>query len=84
MLSEIEGSRGITFWGAHAPPRAGDGALAIANFLPITHFGEGRRNVHARARALPGLSAKSIQPCYIASDDQRVNVVCAFIRENAF
>src|SRR5207237_1488518 len=44
------------FWGAHAPPRAGDRALAIANFsdqqsigaADSTAFRRGRRNVHAR------------------------------------
>ena len=42
-------------WGAHAPSRAGDGALAIANFIPGKKrlFRRWRRNQHARARALP-------------------------------
>jgi RHS repeat-associated protein len=49
--------------GAHAPSRAGDGALAIANFIPVakltsprsrTKFVSARRrNRHAGARALP-------------------------------
>src|SRR5438067_490706 len=42
-------------WGAHAPSRAGDGALAIANFIlgKKRLFRRGRPNQHARARALP-------------------------------
>ena len=45
------------FWGAHAPSRAGDGALAIANFsaqfLPFVtqHFGEGAEMDTRPARA---------------------------------
>ena len=48
-------------WGAHAPSRAGDGALAIAGFsndsFGIDHraFRRGRRKGHARARVLPGV-----------------------------
>jgi len=38
--------------GSARAPRAGDGALAIANF-PLGAFRRGRRNVHASARALP-------------------------------
>jgi general secretion pathway protein D len=53
-------------WGAHAPSRAGDGALAITNFfrkdgLPRLQRSEalprGRGKEHARARALPGAFA---------------------------
>jgi hypothetical protein len=42
-------------WGAHAPSRAGDGAPAIENFIlgKKRLFRRGRRNQHARARALP-------------------------------
>ena len=56
----------IVTWGAHAPSRAGDGALAIANFfgsdgLPRLQLSEalprGRGKEHARARALPGAFA---------------------------
>jgi hypothetical protein len=48
-------------WGAHAPSRTGDDALAIADFITHRHllalnraqsFRQERRNVHARARAL--------------------------------
>jgi hypothetical protein len=36
-------TRSSVLGGAHAPPRAGDGALAIANFIPSQKdcFGEG-------------------------------------------
>jgi len=43
--------------GAHAPSRAGDGALAIANFCFLgknqDHFGEAPKSAR-EARALPG------------------------------
>ena len=64
-------------WGAHAPSRAGDGALAIANFfgrdgLPRLQRSEalprGRGKEHARARALPGAFA----------------VICLFFGATAF
>ena len=64
-------------WGAHAPSRAGDGALAIANFfgrdgLPRLQRSEalprGRGKEHARARALPGAFA----------------VICLFLCATAF
>src|SRR5438105_5118551 len=35
-------------WGAHAPSRAGDGALAIANFPGFQSIAARRRNEHAR------------------------------------
>src|SRR5215475_6985954 len=38
----------------------------------------------ARSCRRPRLSAESIQAGYITPDDQRVNVVCTFVRENAF
>jgi len=38
-------------WGAHAPSRAGDGALGIANFVP-KDFGEAPKSAR-EARALP-------------------------------
>ena len=53
-------------WGAHAPPRAGDGASAIANFFASDDFlrlqqseplPRGRGKEHARARALPRVFA---------------------------
>ena len=46
-----DADRGLGFfWGAHAPSRAGDGALAIANFIADKGrlFRRGRRNQHAR------------------------------------
>jgi len=62
---------GTCVWGAHAPSRAGDGALAIANFITGKRlFRRGRRrnaarqraaglsNQHARARALPSISSR--------------------------
>jgi hypothetical protein len=62
FLNEIEGSRGIIFWGAHAPPRAGDGALAIANFLPITHFGEGAEMCTRGRMRSPDYPPKAFNP----------------------
>src|SRR5215469_2622325 len=44
----------------------------------------GRHRQHARARALPGLTAESIQASYIPTDDQRMNVMRAFVSEDAF
>ncbi len=53
----------ILLLGSARAPRAGGGALAIADFVSLTDlmrvaacesFRRGRRNVHARARALPG------------------------------
>src|SRR6266566_31411 len=50
-------SRSHPVWGAHAPSRAGDGALAIANF-PRSGGSSARAPNYAReARALPN------QPC---------------------
>src|SRR5438309_3830882 len=46
-------SRSHPLWGAHAPSRAGDGALAIANF-PRSEDSPARAPNYAReARALP-------------------------------
>jgi hypothetical protein len=41
-----------------------------------------RKFAMARAYVLPSLFAKSIQPRYIPSDDQGMNVVCAFVGED--
>ncbi len=50
----------VFFWGAHAPSRAGLGALAQTIFFSSNHAANvrrrGRRRPHARARALPSLS----------------------------
>jgi hypothetical protein len=40
--------------GSARASRAGEGAPAFANFIPTVR--RGRRNEHARARALPGKS----------------------------
>jgi hypothetical protein len=44
-----------TFLGSAGASRAGDGALAIANFWGGEEVAAGRRNLHAWARALPRL-----------------------------
>ena len=51
--------RELPLWGAHAPPRAGLGAIAQTTFSSSVRSQDGRRRwrrrQHARARALPGL-----------------------------
>jgi ribosomal protein L11 methylase PrmA len=47
----------IRFWGAHAPSRAGDGALAIANFKRT--FRRGRRKEHAMCPHTAGKTLRS-------------------------
>ena len=47
-VEEDQGKCGIPLWGAYAPSRAGDGALATANFLLSESIATRRRNEHAR------------------------------------